>query len=60
MVAQDCGEVVEAIVEEGVRGRTFLPRHTGQLDRPGTVVQVGHRCLAVKVERPQRSEDERP
>jgi hypothetical protein len=27
---------------------------------PGIVVQVGHRCPAVKVERPQRSEDERP
>jgi hypothetical protein len=27
---------------------------------PRAVVQVGHRCPAVKVERPQRSEDERP
>jgi hypothetical protein len=26
----------------------------------GIVVQVGHRCPAVKVERPQRSEDGRP
>jgi hypothetical protein len=26
----------------------------------GIVVRVGHRCPAVKVERPQRSEDERP
>jgi hypothetical protein len=41
----------------GTGGGPFLPRHTGQLDRLGIVVQIGHQCPAVKVERPT---DERP
>ncbi len=47
--------------EEGDRGRR--PSFPGLLAywlARGIVVQVEHRCPAVKMERPQRSEDERP
>jgi hypothetical protein len=46
--------------EEGAPGEDSSPGLRAIWIARAIVVQVGHHCPAVKVERPQRSEDERP